>query len=57
MDFVMNFSTNLIKSSATMILICTVGVGLVDEAAELAGDKTTDQGEFCGHFVWKIKWQ
>ena len=57
MDFVMNFSMNLIKSSATMILICTVGVGLVDEAAELAGDKTTDQGEFCGHFVWKIKWQ
>ena len=54
MAFVLNFSTNLIKSSATMILICTVGGaptgGLLAEAAELAGAQTTDQGEFCGHF-------
>ena len=49
MAFVLNFSTNLIKSSATMILICTEGGGLVAEAAELARAKTTDQGEFCGH--------
>ena len=51
MAFVLNFSTNLIKSSATMILICTVGlVAKAAELSELSGAKTTDQGEFCGHF-------